>query len=102
MLFSHEITKAIDNCESLGELLYSGLIRIYLATFYINNNNPSKALDLLLIHLPNIEKASYPRLTIDAYATIAKAYWHKDKKQRAKEFALKGWRILFNRSETVG
>lgn len=87
--YSPEINKGIKVCEKINEHAMASLIRLYLAIFYLNENDPTRALDVLLIHLPNMEKASYPRLTIELYSTVATAFFHKDNINRAEEFALK-------------
>jgi len=83
------INQSIKSCELAKESMWANFIRSYLATNYLENNAPTKALDVLLIHLPDIEATGYPRLTIEAYASIARAFWLKGKGAKAEEFALK-------------
>jgi len=87
--FNPKIDQGIKHCESINEHMVANLIRFYLASFYMKDNNPTRALDILIIHLPNTEKAGYPWLTINVYSAIAKGFYQKDNINRAEEFALK-------------
>ena len=86
---SPEILDGIKVCDIAGEALMSSFIRSYLANLHINNQEPDKALGVIFPSIEEIEDTMYPRLLVEIYATIAKAFYLKEKSVETELYAKK-------------
>ncbi|NQZ82587.1 MAG: GGDEF domain-containing protein [Colwellia sp.] len=84
-----EVDKGISICHIANEPVMANFIRSDLAHLYNKRNQPNQAIDLLSNHLLEVDSASYPRLSIEFYVNLSKAYLLQNKLKKAQYFALK-------------
>lgn len=82
-----QIQQAIDYCDKENELLSASAIRVRLAGYAITKDNPELASGILTTSLMDIRKANYPRVTIEAYQTLAQAQWLQNQYALARKNA---------------
>lgn len=63
--------RSIDLCLSLGEDMTASFLRLVLARKLVASGRSEDALELLRMHLPQIDAIGYQRLSVDAHALVA-------------------------------
>ena len=63
--------RAIDQCLAVGERMPANFLRLILARKLADGGRPGDALELLRVHLPEMDAIGYQRLTVDAHALVA-------------------------------
>ena len=83
-----ETRDAVDGCVKVGEVNYADAIRIRAAQFYIHQNKPDEAIELLRQHYDEFKASRDPWLLAKCDATLADAYRRKALPALAQQFAL--------------
>jgi len=86
---SYEVQAAITICQNINETLWAELIRTQISKILNKKSLYKESIKNLLPHLPEIESTAYPRLIVDAYASISYAYLMINKQDRALFYANK-------------
>ncbi|WDE07617.1 GGDEF domain-containing protein [Thalassomonas viridans] len=94
MFFLKELTmEKIDNawvaqCQAIGENMAANFIHVIIAEFYLNENKPELALELLLQHLQSVKSTQYYLLISRFNSFIAQAYYALGNYRLAERYAL--------------
>lgn len=62
---------SIDHCLAVGEGMIANFLRLVLARNLASDGRADDALELLRLHMPEIDGIGYQRLTVDAHALAA-------------------------------
>lgn len=82
-----EVGAIIDECEKLGEGLYSNEIRTHAARLYIDQGRLDDAIALLRTHYEDARRTQYYRIVSQFEALLAEAYLRKGLVAPAQSFA---------------
>ena len=85
---AEETHSAVDNCVKVGEVLYADAIRIRAAQFYIHQDEPDDAIELLKQRYDEFKASQEPWLIAKCDATLADAYRRTGQATLAQQFAL--------------
>ncbi len=69
------INEAIQTCQQADYKAVTNIIRLYQAKLFLAEQNPDKALTLLLSYVEEVNSTRYPMLIAGFNNTLAKAYW---------------------------
>ena len=69
-------------------MLFSNLIRVYIADLHIQQGRPREAIQLLRTHYKEVQSRNYPWLISQLDASLAQAYWNTGQVASASQFAL--------------
>jgi diguanylate cyclase (GGDEF)-like protein len=79
--------EGIDTCTSANEYVYSGLMRVDAAKFFIARNKFGDAINLLKAGENDAQRTQYRRLISASDATLAQASWKSGDIDSAKVYA---------------
>ena len=82
-----EFYQSIEICKK--EAVLANFIRSYQAKFYLEQDKSSEVINFLSPHLQAIESTKYPRLIVEIYTSLAKAYWLQNDLYNASLYAEK-------------
>lgn len=76
-------------CESINELIAASLLQVLKARFYLENNEPVKAVEHLLNNQELVKKSEYPSILARYYIVFARAKWALKDLDEAEKYANK-------------
>ena len=79
---------ALDACAKLGESIYSGVIRTYIARLHIDQGRFDEAVKLLREHYDQVRRSRYPRLISEYDELLAQVYRQTGDAALMRKFAL--------------
>ena len=74
-------------CSQVDEPIGLQGLNAYWAEFYIETQQPQKALNILINNLPNVETINYPALTAGFKGLLAKSYFKLEQYEQAEYYA---------------
>jgi diguanylate cyclase (GGDEF)-like protein len=82
-----ELLRQADECADIGEHVFAGLMRTYIAELQMRNGRNGEAIAGLVRHQTAIRDTRYPYLTADVAAKLATAYLAQGNHQQAEAAA---------------
>ena len=86
----------VESCVKAGNNFFANGIRLYLASFYIQQGQNAAAIELLKKNLPDVQRSGYSWLISRFDAQLAQAYWNAGKPELSGQFALSAAAIANN------
>ncbi len=85
---SPEIIEGINACQEANEPIMESAIDSYLATLYIQEGRPDKAIEILNSNLETLEVSQYAPYIAIYHSLLAQAHFDRHELSRAKNHAL--------------
>lgn len=86
--FQEQLPDGIRTCTDAGDVLFTNLIRLYVADLDIQQGRPRDAIQLLRTHYGQVQSGNYQWLMSQFDASLAQAYWNVGAIDPASQFAL--------------
>jgi diguanylate cyclase (GGDEF)-like protein len=83
-LFEEEYEQGVASCESSNNPLFTTIIKVYQAQYFLDQGKQSDALKLLLDIYPAAQKTQYQRLLNELDSLLAQGYFKTGKHEKAK------------------
>jgi diguanylate cyclase (GGDEF)-like protein len=78
----------ISSCVKAGNNFFANGLRLYLGSYYVQQEKNAAAIQLLEKNLPDVQRSGYSWLISRFYAQLGQAYWNTGKTALARQFSL--------------